>query len=84
MSAKNLLESEDGAFLINYINERVSVLINKITSATAADERTYLDVHGGIKELQTLNTMLYTTAEQLEAAKEEIDAFRQDTDTTSA
>jgi len=76
LSAASILDSEEGKFLLDYINERVSYLLNKMTANTPLDDRGYLSVHGGVKELQNLNTMLQSKAQQGEAAREEIDALR--------
>lgn len=78
-AATNIIERDEGKFLIEYINERISTLVNKMTAPAPMDDRSYLSTHGAIRELQTLSTMLYSNASQLNTAKEEIDALRQDT-----
>lgn len=84
MAAKNLLDSPEGTLLLDYINERVSTLLTKMTASTPLDDRAYLTAHGAVRELQNIHSMLQSKSQQLEPAKEEIDAIRQDTRTRSA
>lgn len=79
VAASRFGESLEGKMVLDYINDRVSQLLTKMTAAEALDDRTYLSYHGAVRELQSINVMLQSTAAQLEPAKEELDALRQDT-----
>ena len=82
--AASLLTSPEGVFLQEYLNDRVSTLVSKITSATPASDRDYVSAHGGVYELKSVVVMLNSTASQLATAEEELNALRSDTDTRSA
>lgn len=76
--ATTLLESPEGEFLLEYVNERVSTLVSSITGQTPVSDRDYLSAHGGIKELKSINIMLHSTAGQLIPAQEELHALTED------
>lgn len=75
--AKDILEDRQGIFLIDYINDRISYLVTKMTGAKPLDEKEYLDLHGSISELKRLNDMLMSKAAQGAIAREESDAIRE-------
>ena len=72
-----------GKLILDYINDRVSTLLTKMTAAAPLDDRAYLAHHGAIRELQNINSMLQFKASQLVPAKEELDALRPDTSSKS-
>ena len=77
VAATSLLQSPEGKLLLDYISERISYLVNKLTASEPVTTPEYLDIHGSIRELQTLNTMLHSASAQGAMAQEEADALRQ-------
>lgn len=84
VTASSFADSPEGKMILDYINDRVSSLLTKMVGSEPLNDRTYLSYHGGVRELQQINTMLQAKAAQVDQAKEELDALRQDTDTRSA
>lgn len=60
-----------GKLIQDWINERVSYLLSKLTEKDPATDREYLSLHGAIRELQDFNAMLQSKANGLERARED-------------
>lgn len=84
IAARDFGNTPGEKLLLDYINERVSALINKMVAATPLDDRTYLEMHGRVNELQMINTMLQSKASSIARAEEELNVIRPDTSTESA
>lgn len=76
IAAEDFGNSPSGQLLLKYINDRVSSLVTKIISTSPVTDREYLAVHGGVRELQSINTMLQSKSSQAGPAREEVDAIR--------
>lgn len=75
MAAKSFMNSKEGAVIQDWINERVSYLLNKMTAKTPLTDREYLSYHGAIRELQDFNVMLQGQAASESSAAEEVKAL---------
>lgn len=83
VTASNFDKSAEGKLVLEYINERVSSLLNKMTANTPLDDREYLEAHGRVSELKMINTMLQSKASGVTSAKEELDAITEQRDSES-
>lgn len=75
-SKNNLLKSADGKFLVEYIDNRASSLVSKMTAAKPMSDREYLSTHGAIRELHLLRETL-SAQEDPDKIQEEITTYEQ-------
>lgn len=74
---ESLVKKPEGKILIDYITDRISQLMNTMTNKDPLTDRQYLSVHGGVRELQLLMTMLHTRVEDIDSLNEEIATYEQ-------
>lgn len=72
VAASNFLNTSEGQLIQDWINQRVSYLIESMTGKTPLDDREYLAAHGGIRELKDFNVMLQSKAASGISANEEV------------
>lgn len=77
IAAGNFLSTPEGKLVQDWVNLRVSLLIEKMTGKVPADDRDYLAYHGAVKELKEFNVMLQSKASQLESAQEEVNVLNE-------
>lgn len=72
VAAGNFLKTPEGNLVQEWINERISYLLEKMTSSTAMSDREYLAAHGAVRELKEFNVMLNAKARNTVSAQEEM------------
>lgn len=72
IAASSFHKKPEGKLLQDYIDERVSYLLNKLTGNKPLDRDEYLSIHGGILELKNINTMLQAKQQALPSNEEEL------------
>lgn len=75
IAAGKFQSSPEGKLIQDWINERVSQLVTKMTSGKPMDRDEYLAAHGAVKELQSFNGMLHTKKSNLASAQEELNGL---------
>lgn len=76
IAAEELGNYDSGKLLLEYINDRVSSLISKMVAVTPLTDREYLECHGAVRELQSINTMLQFKSAQVAQAQGEVNAIQ--------
>ena len=72
VAARNFLNTPEGALIQEWINERISYLLEKMTAKTPMGDREYLEAHGAVRELKDFNVMLSARAANTASAQEEM------------
>lgn len=72
VAARGFLGTPEGQLIQEWINLRVSYLMEKLTGKDPLSDRDYLAIHGGIRELKDFNVMLQSKAAAGLAAEEEV------------
>lgn len=76
IAASNFLATPEGQLIQEWINERISQLMEKLSGKTPVDDREYLSIHGGLRELKDFNVMLQAKALAVPHAQEEVEAIK--------
>lgn len=76
ISATNLMASPEGKLIQDWVNERVSYLMEKLSATNPVDDREYLSIHGGIRELKGFNDMLYRKQRVVPNAQQDVKDIR--------
>lgn len=72
IAAGNFHKTAEGKLVQDWINERVSYLLNKMTGKTPLSRDEYLSCHGGVKELEDFNIMINAKKRAAQGAAEEV------------
>lgn len=72
VAAKDFLNTSQGKIVQDWINERISYLMEKMTGKDALTDREYLSYHGAVRELKDFNVMLQQKAASVPSAVEEV------------
>lgn len=77
IAAGKFNQTAEGKLVQDWINERVSYLLNKMTARTPLSRDEYLSYHGAVNELQGFNSMLQIKQQALPSAQEEMKALNE-------
>lgn len=72
VAASDFLQTPQGQLIQDWVNERVTYLMSKLTAPTPVDDREYLSIHGAVRELQDFNNMLVSKQNGLQMAQEDL------------
>ena len=72
VAAKKFLKTPEGKLIQDWINERISYEMERMTAKSAMDRDEYLEGHGAIRILKDFNVMLNSKARQEASAVEEV------------
>lgn len=61
VAASRLMEEPEGKLIQDWLNKRVSLLLDSMTAAAPLSHSDYLAAHGGARELKDFNAMLHST-----------------------
>jgi hypothetical protein len=72
VAAANLMKMNEGKLIQDWINDRVSYELERMTGKNPLSDREYLEGHGAVRVLKEFNIMLQSAVQTGVSAQEEV------------